>query len=58
MKNEKMLSGLLKGAIIAAGTGIGMLVAKCFKVEEVQEGEPNEPEEIILEAEEIKTEEV
>lgn len=30
--NEKFLNNLLKGAIIAAGTGLGMLVSGCFSV--------------------------
>lgn len=47
---EKMLSGLLKGAIIAAGTGVGLLLSKCFSVEAEEcpdVGEPNEPEKVI-----------
>lgn len=57
MKNkEKMLSGLLKGVIIAAGTGVGLLLSKCFSVEaeSCPEGEPNEPE--IIEATFVESE--
>lgn len=56
---EKLLSTLLKGAIVAAGTGVGMLIAKCFSVKEDPEGEPDEPEVIDADFEEVgETEEV
>lgn len=54
---ETMLNGILKAGIIAAGTGIGMLVSKCFSVKEESEGEPDEPEVIDAEFVEIETKE-
>lgn len=36
---EKLLNGLLKGIIIAAGTGVGMLISSCFAVENNDEDE-------------------
>lgn len=55
----KMLSTLLKGAIVAAGTGVGMLIAKCFSSDDDPEGEPNGPEAIDAGFEEVEeTEEV
>lgn len=34
MKKGNLWSSLLKGLIVAAGTGAGMMLAKCFSVEE------------------------
>lgn len=60
MDKEKMLGKLLKGAIIAAGTGIGIMVAKCFSVEkDPDEGEPDDSDEVIdVEFEKVSDEEV
>lgn len=60
MKDKsKMLSGLLKAGIIAAGAGVGMLISKCFSVDEESEGELDESEFIDVDCEEVeKIEEV
>lgn len=46
MKKEKLLNTLLKAGIVAAGTGLGMMLSKCFSVDEEnpEVGEPDEPE--------------
>lgn len=60
MKKEKFLNSLLKAAIVAAGTGIGIAVSKCFSVEEEPNDEmihePIEPEVVDVEAVEEVTE--
>lgn len=60
MKDKsKMLSGLLKAGIIAAGAGVGMLISRCFSVDEEPEGESNEPDFIDVDCKEVEeTEEV